>query len=241
MRTILVEDEEGARGYLKELLRAHEEVTVVGEADHPVEAIRQINQLVPDLVFLDIQLPLLNGFQMLPYLKTRPIIIFCTAHDEYAVKAFEANALDYLLKPVRPDRLALALGRASNEWQKLSSLKNIALSEPGLRSIVCHRGDAHHALWLRDILLFQKDGRYTAVHSKKDGLFLTDLTLDYLEEKITHDDFFRINRSEIIRKDQIRSYRSGPHGSGQLQSQSDTTHSVSRGRFQAFKSWFSLG
>jgi len=237
MRTILVDDEEGARGQLRSLLAAHPDLSVVGEADHPLDAIRMINSLAPELVFLDIQMPLMDGFDLLPYLSARPLVIFCTAYDSYALKAFEVNALDYLLKPVSPERLALALRRATNEWSKLASLATMAPRPQGLRNIVCHQGSEHRVLWLRDIVAFHKDGRYTAVHNRDGSCLLTDLTLDYLEKKIVHPDFFRLNRGAILRRDQVASFRTLPHGSGLVTTTDGEEVTIRRARYQPFKNW----
>ena len=238
MRTILVDDEDGARGHLRSLLAAHPQITIVAEADHPLDGIRLINAQAPELVFLDIQMPLMDGFELLPYLTTTPIVIFCTAHDSYALKAFEVNALDYLLKPVSPDRLALALERAVNEWSKLASLDGMPPRPQGLRNIVCHQGNEHHVLWLRDIAFFLKEGRYTAVHTRSGHCMLTNLTLDYLEKKIVHPDFFRISRGTILRKEQVLSFRTLTHGSGMIDTKDGGEMTVSRSRFQPFKQWF---
>jgi len=236
VRAILIDDEEGARGQLRELLTTHP-VEIVAEADHPLEAIEMVNRLEPDLIFLDIQMPLMDGFDILPYLRTRPIVVFCSAHDVYALEAFEVNALDYLLKPVSAERLAMALDRARNEWQKLEALAEMAPRPRGLRNIVCQTAGKHHVIWLREIWSFAKEGRYTAVETEQ-GRFLTDLTLDYLETKIVHPDFFRINRGVILRKDRVRGFEAKPHGSAAVTTIGGEVLTVSRSRFGAFKKWF---
>lgn len=110
-RALIVEDEEDAREFLRGLLKCHPEVEVVGEAENVTEAIAKFNTLKPDLVFLDVQMPKRDGFSLLPELRPAPDIIFATAFDTFAVKAFEVNAADFLLKPISADRLALALSR----------------------------------------------------------------------------------------------------------------------------------
>ena len=241
LRAILVDDEEGARGHLRTLLAAFPEIIVIGEADHPLDAIERINRDRPELVFLDIQMPLMDGFELLPYLRVQPMIVFCTAYDEYAFKAFETNALDYLLKPVTPERLALSIGRADREWEKLAALESMGPRSGGLRHIVCSRSGATHVIWLRQILGFLKEGRYTAVLTRGDGAFLTTLSLDYLARQITHGDFFRISRSAIVHRENIRRIRPHANGSALIGTNSDQDLRVSRGRFQAFKNWFRAG
>ena len=237
MRTILVDDEQGARGHLADLLAHQDEIEVVAQADHPLLAIDVINKLAPELVFLDIQMPLLDGFEMLPYLTCRPIIIFCTAHDSYAIRAFEVNALDYLLKPVTPERLTMALERAANEWARLQSINTMEPRPGGLRKIICQQGGSNRVIWLREINLFQKEGRYTSVWTTAGDHYLTELTLDYLEKKITVPHFFRINRGVLLRKDQIRDYGAQSYGSGELTTHDNQSFTISRSRFPAFKSW----
>jgi len=111
IRIILVDDEAPARALLREYLESDPGVTIVGECPNGFEAVKAVSQLQPDLVLLDIQMPKLNGFEVLELLSPAPAVIFCTAHDEFAVKAFEAHAVDYLLKPVGRERLMQALGR----------------------------------------------------------------------------------------------------------------------------------
>ena len=115
MRVLLVDDEAPARALLREYLATHPAVEVVGECTNGFEAVKAIAESVPDLVFLDIQMPKLDGFEVLELLEPRPAVIFCTAYDEYALKAFEVHAVDYLLKPVDPARLRDALDRAAEQ------------------------------------------------------------------------------------------------------------------------------
>lgn len=108
-RALMVEDEDDAREYLRGLLKAHPDVEIVGEAENVTEAIGKFKELKPDLIFLDVQMPKRDGFSLLPELRPAPDIIFVTAYDTFAVKAFEVNAVDFLLKPISAERLALAL------------------------------------------------------------------------------------------------------------------------------------
>ena len=114
-RGLIIDDERLARNELKKLLAAHPDIEIVGEASNAEEGIEQIEKLNPDLIFLDIQMPGKTGFEMLAELDAAPTVIFTTAYDEYALKAFEVNALDYLLKPIDPARLSEALNRLANE------------------------------------------------------------------------------------------------------------------------------
>jgi two-component system LytT family response regulator len=112
IRAVIVDDEELARSLLREYLAGHPEVEIVAECGNGFEAVKTIGELAPDLVFLDVQMPKLDGFEVLELLDSRPAVIFCTAYDEYALRAFEVHAVDYLLKPFGRERLAAAVARA---------------------------------------------------------------------------------------------------------------------------------
>lgn len=238
MRTILIDDEEPSREFLKDQLKSYPEIEIIAEAKDGLEAIEVINKLRPDLIFLDIQMPVLDGFTVLSYLHCQPMVVFCTAHDAYAIKAFETNALDYLLKPVSRERLALSLDKISDEWHKISQIRSQVQQEEGLRNIVCHQNSIYHVFWLRDIEFFSKEGRYTAVQTSQEGTYLTDLTVDYLEKHIRNPNFFRINRATIIRRDIIRHFKIRTYSTGEVDTESGHSFTVSRGRLQSFKQWF---
>ena len=118
MKALIIDDERLARAELRRLLEKHPEVEIVGEARDAEEALSQIGRVEPELLFLDIQMPGANGFELLEQLDRVPLVIFTTAYDDYALKAFEVNALDYLLKPVAPDRLASALAKVGGVKSK---------------------------------------------------------------------------------------------------------------------------
>jgi len=238
MRTLLIDDETHARHYLRDLLKLYPEIEVVGEASNGLEAIELTNQLRPDLLFLDIQMPVIDGFTLLSYLKTQPLIVFCTAHDQFALKAFETSAIDYLLKPVTAERLSLSLKKINREWEKITQVHAAWTRQEGLQTIVCQRNDGYHVFWLNDIQFFLKEGRYTAVQTETDGTFLTDLTLDYLEAHIHHPDFFRINRATMVRRDLIRHFHIQTHSTGALEMNGGQRFTISRSRLQDFKCWF---
>lgn len=238
MRTILIDDEEPSREFLKDQLKAYPEIEIIAEAPDGLEAIEMINQLRPDLIFLDVQMPVLDGFTVLSYLKCQPMVVFCTAHDDYAIKAFETNALDYLLKPVSKDRLALSLDKIGNEWHKIGQIRSQIQQQDGLKNIVCHHNNTYHVFWLRDIDFFTKEGRYTAVQTSKEGTYLTDLTVDYLDKHLQNPHFFRINRATIIRRDIIRHFKIQTYSTGKIDTENGLSFTVSRGRLQSFKQWF---
>ncbi len=241
MRVYLVDDEDHARGLLKRFLSANPEIDIVGEQGDPVAAIEEINRLRPDLVFLDIDMPALTGFEMLPYLKRKPLIIFLTAYDEYAIKAFEVNALDYVLKPPTPERLAESLSRAHDRWSALAELE---LGDPkprGLTKIVCGQGSAYRVVWVKDVASFSKDGRYTVLVTRQQKQWFTDLTVDYLEKRLHNPLFFRINRGWIIHKELVSSFDGLPSGQLAVQLSDGQTLNVSRRRSRAFRDWLEMG
>ncbi|CAM2067789.1 Response regulator [Sulfidibacter corallicola] len=237
MKVILVDDEPAARGLLRDQLEAFEDIEIVAEAKNGVEAIVQINDHAPDLVFLDIQMPVLDGFDILPYLKERPMIVFCTAFDQYALKAFEEQALDYLLKPVEDDRLDKCLKRVRREWAKIENLGKVVANERGLEKIVCQQNQVHLVVWLKDVALFRKEGRYTLAMGLNGSEYLTDLTIAHLAEEIKDPNFFQINRSVIIRKQIVRSFRVLGSGAGELTTADFGSFSLSRSRVVDFRAW----
>jgi len=238
MRTLIVDDENAARAYLRDLLANQASIDIVGEASDGLAAIEAINRLAPDLVFLDIQMPVLNGFEVLPYLRHKPLIVFCTAYDRYALKAFEVSALDYLLKPVDPQRLEKSLGKVRDEWDKLERLHDVNPSPEGLRNLVVHKNGAYHLLWLRDIRLFIKEGRYTVAVASGGERWLTDLTIERLAQDIANPLFFQVNRGAIVHREAIQTFAAKSFGAGALQTQFEDEITISRSRLRAFKNWF---
>ena len=201
MRALLVDDERLARAELRRLLAAHPDIEIAGEATDADSAREQIAALCPDLVFLDVQMPGEDGFTLLESLEPPlPHVIFATAFDEFAVKAFEFNALDYLLKPVDPARLAAALA-------KLAAAP--AAEDPGADRVVrpgrlqphekvfVRQGDQCWFVEVRTIRLLESEGNYTRVHF--DGAQpLLFRSLNAMEERLDGRMFFRANRRQVV-------------------------------------------
>ena len=238
-RAIIIDDEAAARGMLREMLSEQNGIEVIDEAKNGLEAIEKINKYHPDLIFLDIQMPVLSGFDILPYLKERPLIIFCTAYDQYALKAFEESAVDYLLKPVEEERLKKCLSKLHDHWQKLEKFISSDSAREGIEKIVCQTNDAHHVLWLPDIAMFRKEGRYTGVITTNNSFYLSDLTVEYLDKNISDPRFFRISRKVIIAKPVIASFKTLSSGIGELTTVEGENYSVSRSRVSKFREWLS--
>src|SRR6516162_2263892 len=153
MKAILVDDERLARSELRRMLAPHAEIEIAGEARNGAEAESMVRELSPDLIFLDIQMPGMTGFELLERLEDVPQVIFTTAYDEYALKAFEVNALDYLMKPIAPGRLAAALAKVRPRP-----------APARLEQVFVRDGERCWIVRLPDIFLLESVGNYTRVH-----------------------------------------------------------------------------
>lgn len=210
LKVIIVDDEPPARERLRILLSAHPQLEIVGEAGDVQAAAELCASLLPDVIFLDIQLPRANGFELLPRLTGRPAIIFVTAHDRFATRAFDVNALDYLLKPVHPDRLALSIERLRSQTQEaqqpLTELDLVALKEDrGLRIVP-----------LTAISYIKADDNYTCVYLLDIPPAFVRRSLAEWEKILPPDKFVRVDRSLIIRIAAIRSLRVETRDSAEL-------------------------
>jgi two-component system, LytTR family, response regulator len=202
MRALIIDDEPMARREMRRLLEAHPQIQVVGEADCGETALELLPELKPELLFLDIQMPEMNGFELLHSIPAPlPRVIFCTAYDAHALRAFEVNALDYLLKPVAPARLAQALQRLDTELTDRSAES----SEQSLRETdrVLLKGEERS--WfipVKSIYLIQSEGNYTRVYFTE-GQVLMLRSLSALEQRLRLPCFFRANRAQMIHLDAI--------------------------------------
>lgn len=195
MNALLVDDERLARSELRRLLAVHKEITVAGEAVDVTDALEKVAALKPDLLFLDVQMPGEDGFALLEKLEPPlPQVIFTTAYDEFAVKAFDYNALDYLLKPVDPGRLAAALEKLRDRAPERGE-RRVRL-EPEDKVFV-REGDRCWFVQVRNIRLLESEGNYTRIHfdDQKPQLFRS---LTAMEERLDARHFFRANRKQVI-------------------------------------------
>jgi two-component system LytT family response regulator len=199
MKALIVDDERLARQELRRLLGAHTGIEIVGEARNGEEALERIQQESPDLVFLDIQMPGLSGFDLLECLDDLPQIIFTTAYDEYALKAFEVNALDYLLKPVAPERLAAAL-------RKLRAPR-----QPRMEQVFVRDGPRCWVVRLREIFLLESEGNYTRLYFGKERPLIAR-SLTAIEERLDAATFFRAGRKHILNLQWIEKVEEGVPG-----------------------------
>lgn len=208
MRVIVVDDERLARNELKRLLKAHPRIQVVGEASNGEDALALIGKTRPDLVFLDIQMPAMNGFEMLSRLDDCPSVVFTTAYDEHAIRAFDVNALDYLMKPIEPERLATAISRAAPRMSHSAGSGKLGLDH----QVFVRDGPNCWFVRLREVCLFESEGNYTRLHfGGREPLALRSLA--YLEERLDPACFFRANRRQIVSLGWVESVRPNARGS----------------------------
>ena len=199
MRVLIVDDEPIARQVLREILEDFADIEIAGEAATGTEAVETIQRRSPDVVFLDLQMPELDGIAVARSLNggRRPVIIYVTAYERHALAAFDAGAIDYLLKPVRHERLAAALDKARAQ---LAGLKAPANSR---RKIVGRLGSDLHLLEPADVIGFQAEGEVVYILTRN-GRYLSDHSLKSLEERLEKARFRRIHRKTIINTDHIR-------------------------------------
>lgn len=198
LKTIIVDDERLARTELKRLLEPYEsKIDVIGEFGDPQEAIDQINALKPDLVFLDIQMPGKTGFDVIEELESFPKVIFVTAYDEYAIRAFEVNALDYLLKPIDEHRLKETMGRLAQQTEEVEqeTQNESILSEND--QVFVKDGDRCWFVTLKDVRLFESEGNYIRVLFNNNKPLILK-SLNNLDKRLDSKVFFRANRKHII-------------------------------------------
>jgi DNA-binding LytR/AlgR family response regulator len=214
MTTLIVDDEPIARSVLRDELEAFPGVQIVGEAENGKEALEKINKLRPDLVFLDLQMPVMGGFEVVRQLGGGhlPVVAIVTAYDEYAIEAFEAGAVDYLLKPVSQARLKKAVDRAwklrGQPLEKANAVASIssvaAPSNPSAnRKIVGRSGADYLLLDLDEILCFQAEGELVWIVTGKQRL-LASQTLRALEQRLKDQQFQRVHRNAIVNVNHVR-------------------------------------
>jgi two-component system, LytTR family, response regulator len=196
MKALIIDDERLARTELQRLLSKIPEVQVVGEAVNADDALQKIAELNPEILFLDIQMPGKTGFDLLEELDTVPHVIFTTAYDEYALKAFEYNALDYLLKPIEQSRLEEAIKRLIVREQIQQEEQPASMLKPEDRVFV-KDGERCWFVKLEDVRLFESEGNYVRIFFN-DNKPLILRTLNYLDERLDQHTFFRANRKHIL-------------------------------------------
>src|ERR1043165_1655775 len=231
---IIVDDEKLARDLLREYIENYPEIEVIGEADQGTDAVEKIDKLKPDLVFLDVQMPGMTGFDVLEDIEHEPYVIFVTAYDQYAIKAFEKNAVDYLLKPLDEERFRVAVNRAL----KRKTADNGSVEEL-LRSIKADRGKNFEThifvqkseklfnLPVEEIVYLEASGDYTVITTKNDQ-FVSSSGIGKLEEIMDPDTFIRVHRSTIINLNCLKEIERHFNGGMTVKMQSGKSFPVSR-------------
>lgn len=227
MRVAIIDDERLARNELRRLLDAHPEVDVVAEAACVADGLHAIRHMAPDLVFLDIQMPDGTGFDLLAALEQAPAVIFTTAHDQFALKAFDANALDYLLKPIEAQRLAQALQKRSPEAGPRPAKSNDG-------KVFMQDGERCWFVDLEQIVLFESEGNYTRVYFDNNRPLLLR-SLSQLEERLDPQHFMRVNRRHIVNLRFVRGVGPSPAGGLVLTLEGGLNVDMSRRRAVQFK------
>ena len=242
LRTLIVDDEPPARERLRRMLAEIETVEIVGEAEDGVGAVQMIEALVPDLVLLDIQMPGLDGFGVIEALEDPPPVIFVTAYDEYAIRAFEVSALDYLLKPFSRKRLEKAIRRAQearaeerNFTEQLGPLlESLAAQGRYLTRLAAHDRDCIRVLDVSEVDWVGVEGEQVLVHVGE-RIYLIRRTLAELEARLDPDRFFRAHRSAIVNLDRVKEIIPWFKGSHKLRLTTGAEVDLSRARARALR------
>ena len=229
MRAVIVDDEELARGFLREMLAAHPEIEIVAECANGFEAVKAIAETAPDLVFLDVQMPKLDGFEVLELIEPRqaPAVIFVTAYDQYAMRAFDAHAVDYLLKPFSAERFERALERAKARLGERKPAAELAREAraPGERPqrLAVRDGTRVHVIPLEKLDYAEAQDDYVALHSGGKS-YLKQQTIGSLEGLLDPARFVRIHRSAIVNLERVA--RIEPYAQGEPGGDSHRRHAA---------------
>ncbi len=203
IKAIIVEDEKPARDLVKNYLESIPDLELVGEFDNGFDGLKAINELKPDVIFLDVQMPKLTGFEMLEVLEHKPEVIFTTAYDQYAINAFEQNAVDYLLKPFSKQRFEEAIDKLKvklNKQEEPSSIDRIrqhfAESEEKIHRVVIKKSGRIHVISTEKINFLEAQDDYVMIYTNE-GKYLKQQTMKYFEKHLDPEQFVRVHRSYI--------------------------------------------
>jgi two-component system LytT family response regulator len=218
IKTVIIEDEEPAREILKHYLKDFPEIEVIAECTDGFSGLKTISNLKPELVFLDIQMPRLTGFELIEVMTEKPVIIFTTAYDQFAIKAFEMNAIDYLLKPFPKERLRSAVNKAVEKIGKGKDkdnaspqdlLEKFPRSPSPLNRIVVRKGNAINLITVDQVKYIEAQDDYVMIYHAA-GKALKQQSMKFYEENLLVTDFVRIHRSYIVKVTEIK--RIEPYG-----------------------------
>lgn len=249
IKALIVDDEDLARLNLVRLLRTEPDITVLGEASNGLEALERITALAPDVVFLDIEMPGLNGLDVLANLTAPPLIVFATAQDDYAVRAFEASAVDYLLKPIQADRVSQTIGRvrAALENQRpayANTIRHLLTTLRGhagrpLSKLAVRKGKRILLLSPREILHASIEDKLVFVHTQQDR-FLSDRSVSELEQLLSDSGFFRISRGDLVNLEHVSELLPWFSGTWRVKMSTGVELDVSRDRARDLKKRLNL-
>ncbi len=238
IKTIIIDDERLARNELKKLLQQYEEIDIVDEAVNVKEAVSKINQHSPDLIFLDIQMPGgKTGFDLLEMLDYSPLVIFTTAYDEFALKAFEYNALDYLLKPIDNTRLAETIQKIIQKYEQVKNIIQHKLTEDS--QVFVKDGEKCWFVKLKEIRMFESVGNYAKVYFGNEKPLILK-SLNSLEDRLDTRVFFRANRKYIINLQHIQKIDTNESGNLKITLHGSEEVEISRRQSVRFKEMMSL-
>uniref|UniRef100_UPI004047F181 LytR/AlgR family response regulator transcription factor n=2 Tax=Roseivirga sp. TaxID=1964215 RepID=UPI004047F181 len=239
MKALIIDDERLARKELTNLLQEYPEIDIVGEAVNAEDALEKIEALKPDLLFLDIQMPGKTGFELLQSLDNVPEVIFTTAYDEYALKAFDFNALDYLLKPIEPDRLKESINKLLKRAQPDEAISTDERKLGPSDRVFVKDGDKCWFVKLENIRLFESDGNYIKIYFDNFKPMIHK-SLNALDERLDDRAFFRASRKHIINLTWVESIESWFNGGLMVVLRGGDKVEVSRRQAARFKEMMSL-
>jgi two-component system, LytTR family, response regulator len=210
IKTIIIDDEELARNIIRSFLQFYPQIEVIAECGNGFEGLKAIQELKPDLIFLDVQMPKITGFEMLELLENPPLIVFSTAFNQFAIQAFERNAVDYLLKPYSRERFDVALQKVMQRFNQQTQSKDTILhlmehvrqQEVTLERVVVKNGSKIKVIPVDKINYLESQDDYVMIHTDEEK-HLKQWTMKYFEEHLNPDQFIRIHRSYIVRVGQI--------------------------------------
>ena len=237
INAIIIEDSRLARNELRELLLNFPEIIILAEAENADVALELIKTHQPDLIFLDIQLPGKNGFELLEMLDDVPMVVFTTAFDEYAIKSFEYNALDYLLKPINPKRLSQSIEKVSQKLNEKSENQNKKLEIDD--QIFIKDGEKCWMVKISEIYLFEVEGNYTKVFFRNEKAMLSR-SLNLIEKKLPEEIYFRANRNIIFNINYIQNIENWFSGNLMVKLPNDNQVEISRRQAVVFKEIYGI-
>lgn len=243
-RTIIIDDERLAREELKSLLKDYHEIEIIDEAKNGEEGIQKIKEHKPDLIFLDINMPGLNGFEMIKHLEEIPRVIFVTAYDEYALKAFEVSALDYILKPVDPERLKEGIQKLTSSEDDFVSSQQLVITRKDRvlntsDKVFIKDGEKCWFVELSKVRMLESDGNYVKVYFDNFRPLILR-SLNSFEERLDPEFFFRANRKYIINLKWVSSIENWFNGGLQVELREGEKVEISRRQAIRFKEMMSL-